>query len=41
MLANDDNILWIFGVGTSDYAKITDKTVNIVKISVSDFRKVE
>lgn len=41
MLANDDNILWIYGVGTSEFAKITDKTVNIVKISIVDFRKVE
>ena len=36
MLADGENILWLCGVGVSDYAKVTDDTKKIVKISISD-----
>ena len=33
MLADDEHILWIDGVGVSAYAAVDEKTENIVKIS--------
>ena len=41
MLVRDDNVLWINGVGVSDYAKVTQDTARIVKIITADCRKVE
>lgn len=35
MLADENNILWINGVGVSEFAKVTVKTKNIVKIIVA------
>lgn len=32
MLADEANILWIHGVGVSDYAKVTEETENIIRI---------
>lgn len=36
MLADDENILWLCGVGVSDYAKVTENSEKIVRISMSD-----
>ena len=32
MLANENHILWINGIGVSDYAKVTEETETIVRI---------
>ncbi len=34
MLADDENILWLCGVGVSDYAKVTEKTQKIIRIEM-------
>lgn len=36
MLANGEHILWINGVGVSEYAKVTENTTDIVQISISE-----
>ncbi len=36
MLADGEKILWINGVGVSDYAKVTPQTEKVVRIVVSD-----
>lgn len=36
MLANENNILWINGVGVSDFAKVTEETDKIVRIVISE-----
>ncbi len=33
ILADENNILWIDGIGVSDFAKVTDKTKKVIKIS--------
>ena len=39
ILADSENILWIDGIGTSDYAKVTNKSENIIKINVLKNKK--